>query len=80
MKYVIGLLAIALGAFMVIKTEVFVRSFGRMGWAEKYLGTSGGTRLGYNLIGIVIIVIALLGMTGLLGNIILGIFAPLLGQ
>ena len=69
----------ALGVVMVIKTEWFVQNLGSMSWAEEHLGSSGGSRLAYKLIGLVLIVVAMLGMTGLLGNIILGIFGSLFG-
>ncbi len=79
MKYFLGLLAIALGIVLVIKTEWFVSNFGSIGWAERYLGTEGGTRLAYKLIGIAMIILALLGVTGALGGIIIGIFGGLFG-
>lgn len=79
MKYAVGLSAIAAGIFLVIKTEWFVESFGASAWAEEHLGTSGGTRLLYKLIGLAMITISLLGLTGLLGAIILGVFGRLFG-
>lgn len=79
MKYIIGILAMALGIVMVIKTEWFIQNLGSNAWAEAHLGSEGGSRLMYKLIGIGFFVIALLGMTGLLGNIILGVFGGLFG-
>lgn len=79
MNYFFGILAIVVGTFLVIKTEWMIASFGRSAWAEEHLGTSGGTRLMYKLIGIAMIIIAMLGMTGYLGNIIIGIFGRLFG-
>ncbi len=72
MKYFIGLLAIALGIVLVIKTEWFLENFGVNTWAEEHLGTSGGSRLMYKLIGLAIIFIAMMGLTGLLGGFIMG--------
>jgi len=72
MKYIIALLVIVFGTFLVIKTEWFIANFGTSAWAEEHMGTSGGTRLFYKLVGITIIIIAMLGITGLLGGIILG--------
>jgi len=63
---------VALGALMVIKTEWLVENFGTSSWAEEHLGTSGGTRLLYKLIGIAIIFIAMMGATGLLGGFVMG--------
>lgn len=79
MKYIIGILAMALGVVMVIKTEWFIQNLGSNAWAEQHLGSEGGSRLMYKLIGIGFFVVALLGMTGLLGNIILGVFGGLFG-
>lgn len=79
MIYVIGLLAIAAGIFMVVKTESFVDMFGASAWAEEHMGTSGGTRMLYKLMGLAFIVLAALGMTGLLGKIIIGVFGSLFG-
>ena len=79
MKYFIALLAIAVGIFMVIKTESFVDMFGASAWAEEHMGASGGTRLLYKLIGLAFIVLALLGATGLLGKIIISVFGRLFG-
>lgn len=79
MKYIIGILAIAVGTLLVIKTEWFVENFGASDWAEAHLGSEGGSRLLYKLIGIAFIVLALMGVTGLLGNMILAIFGPMFG-
>ena len=79
MKYIIALLAIAVGIFMVIKTESFVEMFGASAWAEEHISTSGGTRMLYKLIGLVFIILALLGATGLLGKIIIRVFGRLFG-
>lgn len=79
MKFLFSLLAIAVGALLVIKTEWFVQNFGSSAWAEEHMGTSGGTRMLYKLIGLAIIIIAVLGMTGLLGTILIGVFGKLFG-
>lgn len=77
MKYFFGLLGIALGVVLIIKTEWFIQNFGTNAWAEQHLGTSGGTRLMYKLIGLVIIFIAMMGMTGLLGGFIMATIGKL---
>jgi len=59
---------------MVMKTDKFLETFGSIGWAEQHLGTSGGSRLMYKLIGIAFIVVSLMAMTGLLGELIIGFF------
>ncbi len=71
-----ALLAILFGAFMIIKTEWIVDNFGASSWAE---GKGIGSRFLYKMVGLAIILIALLGVSGLLAKIILGIFSPLFG-
>ncbi|PIR78359.1 MAG: hypothetical protein COU28_02040 [Candidatus Magasanikbacteria bacterium CG10_big_fil_rev_8_21_14_0_10_36_16] len=78
MNYVWGILIIALGAVMVIKTDWFVENFGHSEWAEEHLG-GGGTRLMYKILGIVAIILSLMGMTGLLGSVIVKVFGRLFG-
>lgn len=72
MKYIIGLIAIAFGTIFIVKTEWFIENFGTSSWAEEHMGTSGGSRLLYKLIGLVIIFLAMMGVTGLLGGFIMG--------
>lgn len=79
MKYFWGLLAIAVGVAMVLKTEVLMSWFGKSEWAEAKMAGSGGTRMLYKLIGIAIIFIAMMAMTGLLGSFILSTFGRLFG-
>lgn len=79
MKYFIALAAVVVGIFLVVKTEWFLANFGAIEWAEAHLGTSGGSRLMYKLIGIACIALAVLGVTGALGEIILSIFGGLFG-
>ena len=79
MKYIIGILVIVVGCILVIKAEWFVQNFGTSSWAEQYLGTSGGTRLMYKLLGIIFIILSMMGMTGMLGEVIIGTFGRLFG-
>lgn len=76
MKYVVALLAIALGSLLVIYTEWFIQNFGTSSWAE---AKGIGSRFLYKLVGLGIILISLLGISGLLGKMILGIFGSLFG-
>lgn len=64
MQYFVGILAIAAGIGMVIKTEWLIQNFGTSAWAEEHLGYNGGSRLLYKLIGFVIILIGFLLVTG----------------
>lgn len=79
MSYVVGILAIAAGVILILKTEWFVENFGASSWAEEHLGTEGGTRLMYKLIGLAMIILSVMGMTGMLGEIIIGTFGRLFG-
>lgn len=72
-----GLVGVALGALMVIKTEWLVENFGTSSWAEEHLGTSGGTRLMYKFIGLIIIFLAMMFATGLLGGFVMGTIGKL---
>lgn len=80
MKYILALLAVALGALLVIKTEWFIENFGTSDWAESKFGLSGGTRTMYKVIGVIIIFLALMGLTGQLGGFVLAIFGGLFGR
>ncbi len=79
MKYFLGLLGIGLGIILVVKTEWFIQNFGTNSWAEQHLGTSGGTRLMYKLIGVLFIFIAMMSITGLLGPFVLNTAGRLFG-
>ncbi len=76
MKYILGILVIFGGIFMVIKTENFVSIFGRNAWAEEHLG-NGGTYLFYKLLGIIFIFGSIFLMTGVLGAVFMKIFGRL---
>ncbi|MBI4133238.1 hypothetical protein HY478_01345 [Candidatus Uhrbacteria bacterium] len=78
MRYVIGIIAILIGFVIIWKAEWFLTQFGRIPWAEEHLGADGGTRLFYKLLGLAIIFIAFLYMSGAAEGIILRIFAPTL--
>ena len=61
---ILGILITAAGAILIIKTEWFVNNFGRMAWFEDKLGSEGGSRLGYKLIGLLGVIIGVIVMTG----------------
>ncbi|MFW0862669.1 MAG: hypothetical protein ACKKL6_03730 [Candidatus Komeilibacteria bacterium] len=69
MRFIIGLILIGVGFTMVWKTEGWFSFFGRIAFAEKYLGTEGGSRLFYKLIGILGILIGMLLVTGLYDDV-----------
>ncbi len=76
MKYILGLLVIVVGFFLVVKTGWFIQNFGHSAWAEEKLG-GGGTRSMYKIIGVLLIFGTVLAITGALGEIILAIFGNL---
>jgi hypothetical protein len=63
----------------VIKTETVLSWFGRIEFAEKYLGSDGGSRLFYKLLGLLVILVAFLAMSGILGALLRDVFGPLIG-
>ncbi len=66
------------GAAIVIKSESVLKFFGRIGFFEKYLGTEGGSRLGYKIIGLLFFFLGLLTMTGMIEGFVLWLFGPIL--
>lgn len=72
MQFIIGLVASLAGLAIVLKTEWIIENFGTNAWAEDKLGTSGGSRLFYKLIGLIIILVGFLMMTGLFQGFLIG--------
>ncbi len=60
-----GLLLPGLGYLLVWKTNMFYEFFGPLPVAEKYIHSEGGSRLLYKLIGVTLIFIGFLFLTGL---------------
>ncbi|NTU99000.1 hypothetical protein HGA64_03270 [Candidatus Falkowbacteria bacterium] len=77
MRIFLGLLVAVIGIAMVIKTEFLVNNFGRIPFFDKYLGSEGGTRLGYKLIGILVGFIGILLATNLFNNFMEWVLSPL---
>jgi hypothetical protein len=66
------------GALITIKSEAVFSFFGRIEFFEEKLGTSGGSRLGYKLIGLLIFFLGILTMTGLITGFMEFVLSPLL--
>ncbi|MEK7213074.1 MAG: hypothetical protein AAB678_01375 [Patescibacteria group bacterium] len=66
MRYIVGALLVLVGAVMVVKSEWFYQNFGSISWAEENLGTSGGSRLMYKLIGLILIFVGMMLITGMM--------------
>ncbi len=77
MKIIGGLILVILGTLIVMYTEWLLKNFGRINWFEKNLGAEGGSRMGYKLVGLIIIFIGLLTMTGMINGFIGFIVSPL---
>ena len=77
MKYFYAFLVIIFGFLLVRYSNWLVNNFGYIDSAEHYLGTYGGTRLIWKLIGVLFIVGALLVISGIMNNILISIFGRL---
>jgi len=69
MGIVVGIAMVLTGFLMNWKTEWIINNFGTLPWPEEHLGSSGGTRIFYKLLGVFLIILGFMTMTGLLGNI-----------
>jgi hypothetical protein len=67
-NFILGMIIAVIGYLTVWKSEWLFVNFGSIGFAEKYLQTSGGSRLFYKIIGFLLIIIGLLVATDLLDN------------
>jgi len=56
-----------------------LNNFGRIPSVEKYLGSFGGSRMFYQLLGVLVIFFSTLYMTGLLEKLIEAIFSRVFG-
>ncbi|MBI4128303.1 MAG: hypothetical protein HY459_04535 [Parcubacteria group bacterium] len=64
-RLIIGILGLLLGVAIIARRELMVKFFGRSEWADTYLsGGLGKSFLMWQLIGIAIIIISLLYLTG----------------
>lgn len=77
-QIIIGLAIITTGTFLVVKSEWFVYNIGRIAWFEANLGSEGGTRLGYKLIGILLVIIGIIITTGSGDSFLTWLLAPIL--
>lgn len=78
MQIVLGLVILAIGALLTIKTEWFLNNFGSITWFEDKFGSSGGSRLGYKLIGFIFLFLGIIFITGS-GNSFMGwLLGPLM--
>lgn len=79
-RVIIGILIVAVGTVLIFKSEWFYQNFGSIAWAENNLGSSGGSRLMYKLIGLAAIFVGMLIATNLMGELIMGTLGGLFGK
>lgn len=72
MRFFIGIILVAVGVLLILKTEWFIQNFGTNAWAEEHLGYNGGTRLMYKFIGLIFIFFGFLAITNLLNAFLMG--------
>lgn len=77
MKTILGLVLIAVGTIITIKTEWFLSNFGRLSWFESKFGYSGGSRLGYKMIALIFIFLGVIFFTGSGGSFMEWFLGPL---
>jgi hypothetical protein len=78
MRIIFGLVIFGVGALMVVKSESLLSAFGSINFFEKHLGTEGGSRLGYKLIGLLVIFIGMLIATNMINGFMEWILSPLI--
>jgi hypothetical protein len=76
MIYIVGIILIAVGFVIIWKSNWLMDNMGRIEWAEAHLGSDGGTRMFYKLIGVAIILLSFLLMSGGLGTGLKKVFNP----
>ncbi|MDD4351603.1 MAG: hypothetical protein PHU71_01300 [Candidatus Gracilibacteria bacterium] len=78
MNFFMGLIGVVAGFFYVKYSKNVADSLGRMSWAEKWLG-AGGTYSFHKIVGIIIIVISFMWMTGTFQLLLVSFLGPLMG-
>lgn len=78
MNIALGLVMLGIGALLAVKTEWFLNNFGNINWFEDKFGSSGGSRLGYKLIGFVFLFLGIIFITGSGNNFMSWLLGPLL--
>jgi hypothetical protein len=78
MSIILGIVMAVVGALITIKSEAMLNMFGRVEFFEKYLGTEGGSRLGYKLLGILIFLIGVMLATNVFGDFMMWLLSPII--
>ncbi len=77
-RIIFGIFIIIGGYLIVWKSDWIVGNLGNVGWAEEHLGTEGGSRLFYKLLGLAVIFLGFFVATGI-WNDLMNAFAGLIG-
>lgn len=78
MNIILGLIGIGIGFVIVWQSEWLLENFGSIEFFEDKLRTEGGSRLGYKLLGMFLIFIGILILTGMIKGFALWILSPLM--
>jgi len=78
MNIILGIIGMIIGASITIYSEKLLNAFGSIAFFDKYLGTEGGSRLGYKLIGLLVFFLAMLTATGLIQGFLMWVLSPII--
>ena len=73
MRIILGLVLVAVGVIMTIKSEWLYQNFGSIAFFEEKMHMYGGSRFGYKMVGILAAFIGILIFTNLHSNLILAV-------
>ena len=76
MRYFFSILFIILGFLLVKYSNWIVNNFGAVSFAEDHLHSMGGTRFFWKALGILIIIVSFLVISGFVEPLLLKIFRP----
>ncbi len=79
MNILVGIIGIALGFVCILYAYPIKQMVGSIGFFEKVFGL-GGTLSGVKLVGVLLIILSFVWMTGTLQEFLLWIFGPILGK
>ncbi len=77
LHFIFGVIIMFVGFIVVAKSEWLLNNFGYIEYFEQHLGTSGGSRLGYKLLGIFFLFIGFMTMTGMITGFMEWVVSPL---
>ena len=77
MQIIIGILVVIVGFYMAYRPRFFVEFLGHQSWAEKIFQVYDD-ELAYKLIGVIVIFLGALIMTGLVWNLLGWVLSPII--